>query len=109
MDLDILELLRGFERLASVLIGGFTIYLGYRLFSVTPKDKSSAGTVTLPGGFKINLSRVGPGAFFALFGGILLGIALLSPVRKEITTTSGDGSISTVRFDAVPDSLEIIR
>src|SRR5262245_55616814 len=89
MELDILpELLRGLERNFAVLIGGLTIYLGYRLFSLAPTDKKAEGTVTLPGGFKVNLSRVGPGAFFALFGGILIGIALLSPIRRHTSSTT---------------------
>ena len=92
MEFDLPELLRGFERLAAVLIGGFTIYLGYRLFSKVPKDKDAAGTVTFPGGIKVNLSHVGPGAFFALFGGILIGIALLSPIHRHVTTSNTNDS-----------------
>lgn len=91
MEFDFLEAIRGFERLTAVLIGGLAIYLGYRLFSLVPKEKVAAGTVTLPGGIKVNLSRVGPGAFFAVFGAALIGIALLTPVHKEIKTTTPNG------------------
>jgi hypothetical protein len=103
MGLETLELVRGFERLAAVLIGGLAIYLGYRLFSLAPKEKVATGTVTLPGGIKVNLSRVGPGAFFALVGGILIGNSLLSPVHKEVETTTPKGVRHKLIFNGFGD------
>jgi hypothetical protein len=56
----------------AVIIGGFAIYLGYKLFMHLPTQTNSEGKVVLPGNISVYLSRVGPGAFFALFGTIVL-------------------------------------
>lgn len=77
------EIIRGVERLLGVLIGGFTVYLGFRLFLALPKKTDSAGRVTLPGGVNIYLSRIGPGAFFAIFGCTLVAISFLQQVRVD--------------------------
>jgi hypothetical protein len=77
------ELIRGVERLLGVLIGGFTVYLGFRLFLALPKKTDSSGRVTLPGGVNIYLSRIGPGAFFAIFGCTLVAISFLQQVRVD--------------------------
>ena len=42
--------LRMIERLIGVLIGGFSIYLGYHLFKSIPHFKSGEGKFTFPGG-----------------------------------------------------------
>lgn len=60
-------ILRGIERIIVVLIGGISIYLGYRLFLKLPYHDSE-GKITFPWGISIFMSRVGPGVFFALFG-----------------------------------------
>jgi hypothetical protein len=63
---------RGIERIIATIIGGFSMYLGYRLFLNLPNLKDNTGKVILPGGVSIYLSRVGPGIFFALFGAIVV-------------------------------------
>ena len=63
--------LRMTERIIAVLIGGFSIYLGYRLFFHLPFERSHKGELELPG-VKIVLSRVGPGVFFGVFGTLVL-------------------------------------
>ena len=65
-------ILRSIERIVAVLIGGLSIYLGFRLFLAIPERTESAGKVVLPGGISIYLTRIGPGAFFALFGSIVV-------------------------------------
>jgi hypothetical protein len=77
------EIIRGVERLLGVLIGGFTVYLGFRLFLALPRKTDSSGRVTLPGGVNIYLSRIGPGAFFAIFGCTLVAISFLQQVRVD--------------------------
>jgi hypothetical protein len=80
MDESVL-VLRMFERIIAVLIGGFSIYLGYRLFFHLPFERSKdKGELELPG-VKIVLSRVGPGVFFALFGTLVLYYSMTNPVK----------------------------
>ena len=67
--------LRSLERLVVVAFGGLSIYLGYRLFLRMPDQENAQGRVTLPGGISIYMTRVGPGAFFALFGAVVLSLS----------------------------------
>jgi hypothetical protein len=83
--------LRFFERIIAVLIGGLTIYLGYQLFLRVPEHKDSAGKVMLPWNISVVMSRIGPGVFFALFGVIAVGIALVRPL--QITGPDGHSSV----------------
>ena len=70
---------RAAERLIAVLIGGGSIYLGYRLFMALPElSADGEGKFELPGGVSIYVSRVGPGIFFALFGTALVGLAFIN-------------------------------
>ena len=46
--MDLLSL-RVLERVLAVLIGGMSIFLGYRLFIKLPRQKDSSGKVMLPG------------------------------------------------------------
>lgn len=75
------EILRAAERILVVLFGGLSIYLGYRLFLNLPDKTDSKGQVVLPGGVNIMLSRIGPGAFFALFGSIVVALSFYFPVK----------------------------
>ena len=77
---DPVSILRMVERLTAVLIGGFSIWLGYRLFFHLPFDKDQEGQLVLPG-VKIVLSRVGPGVFFAAFGTAVLFYSLANKVE----------------------------
>jgi len=67
------------ERILSVGIGGMIVYFGYRLFLLLPLQNDQAGNIELPG-FKVVLSKVGPGVFFVAFGTVLL-LKSLSPVQ----------------------------
>ncbi len=85
-------LLRSLERILAVGIGGLSIVLGYRLFLALPEQRDSSGTVKLPWNISIVLSRVGPGAFFALFGAAVVAFGLDSAVSitsERITTSAG--------------------
>jgi hypothetical protein len=91
--------LRFFERITAVLIGGLAIYLGYQLFLRVPELKDSAGQVILPWNMSVVMSRIGPGVFFALFGVIVVGVALVRPLEVDTTASSArtDGHAS-VRY-----------
>jgi len=67
--------LRSIERIVAVVIGGVSIYLCYRLFLAMPERQEGEGKVLLPGGISIYMTRMGPGAFFALFGAIVVAIS----------------------------------
>lgn len=82
MDIDTAILLRSLERLIGILIGGLSIYLGYRLFMNLPARRESEGQIKL-WELSIVLSRVGPGAFFALFGALVVGLSLYHGVLLE--------------------------
>ena len=81
-------ILRSIERLLGVVIGGVSIYLGYRLLLAMPTRKEGEGKVVLPGGISIYITRVGPGAFFALFGVTVVALSFL----RSVTYTDGLGS-----------------
>ena len=116
--------LRAVERILVVAIGGLAIYLGYRLFLNMPERDRSSGKLELPGGISIFLTRIGPGAFFALFGSIVIALSfyhgvtfsegtrvatpqkeqsagVVSPVRRYsgITSTSHDDDPLQVETD----------
>lgn len=74
--------IRSFERILDTVIGGISIYLGYRLFLKLPEKTDSQGKVVLPGNISIYLSRVGPGVFFALFGAAVIALSLQD--RKSV-------------------------
>lgn len=80
IDMDPL-LLRFFERLTVVLLGGMAIYLGFRLFLEVPEHKDGAGKFVLPWDISIVMTRIGPGVFFALFGVIAVSLALIRPLE----------------------------
>ena len=94
-------LLRFLERLTVVLIGGMTIYLGFRLFLEVPEHRDSAGKVILPWDISIVMTRIGPGVFFALFGVIAVGLSLLRPLEigTQVGSSTGTAS-SSVRYAA---------
>ena len=89
-------LLRFVERTAVIIVGGAAIYFGFLLFLRIPAQKDSAGRLALPWNVSVVMSRVGPGVFFALFGAVVVALALLRPL--EIRNPEG-GSYS---YDANP-------
>jgi len=91
------EFLRMIERILATLLGGFFSWLGYRLFlDVTPKQNSS-GEFKLPTGIVVQLTRVGPGVFFALFGAAIVCYSFYSRVTIDRTETrSGESHRSMV-------------
>lgn len=102
-----LEFFRGSERIISILIAGLLIYLGYLLFLKLPDKTDSSGKVILPGNISVFLSRVGPGAFFALFGSVILVYSLINPLTikqddKEVQY-SQDPQSNVAAVNIIPD------
>lgn len=89
--------LRALERIIAVLIGGFAIYLGYQLFLNLPTQTDSSGKIVLPGNISIYLSRVGPGAFFALFGTIVVAASFYFQFKTSVT---GAGSPESAKVES---------
>lgn len=79
---DLVITLRMVERITAVLIGGLSIYLGYRLFFHLPFVHDNEGQIEMPG-VKIVLSRIGPGVFFAAFGAMVLVYSFGHPISYE--------------------------
>jgi hypothetical protein len=91
---------RHLERLMIVLAGAMAIVLGYRMFLAIPRPLEAAetgeGKLELPGGVSIYVTRVGPGVFFALFGAVILALALYHGLkvqeREERPATAAQGA-----------------
>ncbi|SHE81787.1 hypothetical protein SAMN02745206_00892 [Desulfacinum infernum DSM 9756] len=113
---------RPLERILAVLIGGVSIYLGYRLFLHLPEKTDSQGRIVLPGNISVYLSRVGPGVFFALFGAAVVALSLYRAVQYEASGPAGEqaarasraqvlyhGAVDTAATESGGDNLEIRR
>ena len=92
--MDLLQL-RVVERVLAVVIGGLSIFLGYRLFIKLPEQKDSSGKVILPGDISIFFSRVGPGVFFSLFGAAVVVVSLQHGLELDLANKSNVTAEST--------------
>jgi hypothetical protein len=63
-------------RLTIVAVGAGSIVLGYRLFVRDPIGQGKTSAIAEAGGFKLTLRNFWPGAYFALFGTVIIGIML---------------------------------
>jgi len=115
-------LFRPLERILAVLIGGISIYLGYRLFLHLPEKTDSQGRIVLPGNISVYLSRVGPGVFFALFGAAVVALSLHRAVQYEAASPAAEptarassaqvlyhGAVETAAHGSGVENLEIRR
>ncbi len=95
--------LRFIERLAAVLIGGMSIFLGYRLFHDVPEAHDSSGKLEAISA-SIVLTHVGPGVFFALFGAVAIGLSLFRPL--QLTQGTADRPVGSYSYvgSAMPKS-----
>lgn len=91
MDIDTAILMRSLERLIGILIGGISIYLGYRLFLRLPERREGEGQIKLWDA-SIVLSRIGPGVFFALFGAAVVGLSLYKGILLERADGHDEGT-----------------
>jgi hypothetical protein len=90
MHMDTVILFRGLERLLICLFAGVSLVLGWDLFR-RGLEVDQRAELSLKD-FKVRLQRVGPGVFFALFGAVVLAVALRAPVAIPV---SGDAPAST--------------
>jgi hypothetical protein len=81
--MDTVIALRMFERILAVVIGGLSVYFGYRLFLKIPVTTTASGSVRLPSDITVVLSRVGPGVFFALFGVSVIALSFYQHVQYD--------------------------
>lgn len=76
------------ERLVICIVAGLCLTYGWNLFRVGVLNEQSAELAAK--GWRVNLKRVGPGAFFALFGCAVLAVSLRSPLVLPFTNTAED-------------------
>lgn len=71
------------ERIIALTIGGFSIYLGYRLFLEVPNLNDVEAEVNLKEQLYVNLSKIGPGVVFAGFGILVVSLSFFKGVKFE--------------------------
>lgn len=100
MELIVLRLI---ERILVVVVGGLSLYFGFRLLREKPGKQRGRGHITLPNGISIDLKRVGSGVFFALFGAIVVSFSIYKGVTYSETTIGlpGDGAQTIIDFTGV--------
>ena len=96
-------------RLTVLAVGALSIWLGFRLFSNASKNNGAAdGSASAEGGgFKLALTSLLPGTYFALFGTVIISIMLWRgepQLDQKNVVASGEKGIrveqtSSSRFD----------
>lgn len=93
-DLTLSILGRVAERLLATMLGGMSLWAGYRLFFVASHERSNAEASGH--GFVFKAERIGPGIFFALFGTVVIVYGLMT--KLEFQTPSTSPSARTTSF-----------
>lgn len=84
-----LILLRAAERLLAIIIGGLSIWFGFRLFLAIPDQPANGhAEVSLAKNRRLLVSRIAPGTFFALFG----TLAVIASFYFPTTLQSAEGA-----------------
>src|ERR1700720_3527125 len=73
-------------RLATIAAGVALCWMGYRLFKIGIYEKGGDLNAAW-GSKKIVLKQAGPGTFFALFGCVVLGLAIYKGMSVQIQST----------------------
>ncbi|MBY6006551.1 hypothetical protein KUV62_21690 [Salipiger bermudensis] len=100
---EILVLGRVLERLIIVLAAGASIWMGWRLF-YRVADRADHEAELSWKELRVQLQRVGPGAFFALFGVVVLVTALLRPLTFTIAGAAEAEAATSTSYN-VPRAL----
>jgi hypothetical protein len=79
------------ERTCAVIIGGASIYWGWKLFYIEAKEAHSEAKLDIPY-FKVSLKRVAPGVLFAAFGCAVVIASFFYPVRMQDGTNNSFAS-----------------
>ena len=87
--------LRAIERIVVLVIGAFTIFLGFYLFLKIPEAAKTEGQLSLPGGFSLVWANAGPGVFFVALGTAILGYALRAKVKWDERAVKESGRTAT--------------
>lgn len=83
-----LIMLRATERILAILIGGLSIWCGYRLFLAVPEQPADGkAEISLAKNRRLLVSRIAPGTFFALFG----TVAVVASFYFSVTLQSAEG------------------
>lgn len=98
-DLTALPLLfRGSERLLIIAAATICIVLGYKLFKIVPFHQEGEGKFKL-GDLSVNLTKVGPGVFFSLFGAYVLFQSVQN--HLEMTLPQKNGNPANEQIDQI--------
>jgi hypothetical protein len=103
------ELGRSLERILIVGSAALSLYYGYRLFSLSTAEQGELAAKM--GSWQLNIARVGPGVFFALFGSAVLVYALSQSTSIK-TESSGATEVHGALGVAVKDKdqrTEVLR
>lgn len=106
---------RVIERFLVIFGAIISIFLGYKLFiSGVVNDQSATGEFR---SFRISFAQVGPGVFFGLFGTVIFGYSLASPVTfnlqengaRQIVSFAEGSQDSAVELIKALNALEDLR
>jgi hypothetical protein len=92
-------LFRGSERLLIVAAALVCIILGYKLFKIVPFHQESEGKFKF-GHLSVNLTKVGPGVFFSLFGAFVLFQSVQKPLDMSVLKqeiNQADEQVASIR------------
>uniref|UniRef100_UPI004056C44A hypothetical protein n=1 Tax=Candidatus Electronema sp. TaxID=2698783 RepID=UPI004056C44A len=85
-------------RLTVLAVGALSIWLGFRLFSNAASKKADGSASAEGGGFKLTLTSLLPGTYFALFGTALISVMLWKHgppqlEQKSVTEITDTGEV----------------
>ena len=85
-------------RIAIILCGALSIYLGYRLFALG-FEASATEIEATHGNSGLKLRNLAPGTAFAFFGASLIAILVATSPAEIISLPSGAGSVADGSLD----------
>jgi tetratricopeptide (TPR) repeat protein len=101
-------------RLAVILLGGLSIWLGYRLFTqaLTGRRKTAQGAAEMQAKFgdnELSLKNAAPGLFFSAFGALIVIVVLAgSPPEFKLQQGEGGKVEASMRGDSAADDHDAV-